>query len=231
METSKELDAFLGRSWKRADGTELPVLAVGVDPGDCGNYMLKRTRSRFARGIIAVKGGNQALAPIVSAACRNNRYRAAALTVGTDLAKSMIYSRLKQTEPGPGTMHFPKGRGFDAEFYSELTAEELRFKIRRGFRVREWHKTRLRNEALDVRVYAFAVLRWLNPDFVRVAALQKRKADARVERPADPNEAGHIDPAPGTTPRSDQVGPKVVKRRPAKSPVGFRSFTRGWRRY
>ena len=129
METSKELDAFLGRSWKRADGTELPVLAVGVDPCDCGNYMLKRTRSRFARGIIAVKGGNQALAPIVSAACRNNRYRAAALTVGTDLAKSMIYSRLKQTEPGPGTMHFPKGRGFDPEFYSELTAEQLRFKI------------------------------------------------------------------------------------------------------
>ena len=40
-----------------------------------------------------------------------------------------------------------------------LTAEEKRTKInKKGFPVREWYKTRDRNEALDCRVYALAAL-------------------------------------------------------------------------
>jgi phage terminase large subunit GpA-like protein len=51
-------------------------------------------------------------------------------------------------------MHFPHDR--DDEWFAQLTAEKLVTKYQRGFPIREWVKTRPRNEALDCRVYAMA---------------------------------------------------------------------------
>jgi len=64
-------------------------------------------------------------------------------------------------------------QGYDAEYFAELTAEELRITFRRGFAHRGWHKMRARNEALDVRVYGLAMVRWLNPDWLRVQRSQR----------------------------------------------------------
>jgi phage terminase large subunit GpA-like protein len=177
-----------------------------------------------------VKGSNKADAPIVSSVRRNNRYKAATMSVGTDQAKTLIYSRLKLTEPGLGYCHFPDvTQGYDPQFYSELTAEELRISFKRGFAVREWHKAEgRRNEALDVRVYALAVLRWLNPDWVKVAAKAKKSEAPPV--PVNPAEPGTI--APDAGPAESQTL-RLVKARPRPPRATFptRSFTRNWARY
>jgi phage terminase large subunit GpA-like protein len=223
--TWDKLEAFLGKTWARADGQALRVVACGVDYGYFSDYVLKWTRRRFARGVLAVKGSNIDRAPIVSAVKRNNRYKAATMSVGTDQAKSLIFARLKANEEGaPGRVHFPgPAMGYDSQFYSELTAEELRLTFTRGFARREWHKTRPRNEALDLRVYGQAMLRWLNPDWDRLA--KGKKSDV----PKEPGPPG--DWVPGrravSSGQNAPVGPAPAR---ARGP-GVRSFVRGWRRF
>lgn len=225
--TWEKLDAALQRRWTRADGKSMHLQAVGVDCGNWKDYVLKWTRTRFARGILAVQGSNKAPDPIVSKISRSNRYKAAVLRVGTDQAKSLIYSRLKLTGDEPGQLHFPGvAQGYDAEFYAELTAEELRITFKRGFAVREWHRTRPRNEALDVRVYGLAMVRWLNPEWAKVIRSQKP-----VEIPADPAKSGTIDPDPGPVSR-ENIPQKAAKKRSivGRKPL-IRNFVSGWRRY
>ncbi|MBU0994879.1 MAG: phage terminase large subunit family protein, partial [Proteobacteria bacterium] len=74
--------------------------------------------------------------------------------VGTDTAKSTIYSRLRIPDPGPGYCHFPVGLSDD--FFVQLTAEKQVTRYVKGFPRLEWIKIRKRNEALDCCVYAYA---------------------------------------------------------------------------
>jgi phage terminase large subunit GpA-like protein len=76
-------------------------------------------------------------------------------TIGTDTAKSTIYSRVRQTIPGPGCYHWPIGTTDD--YFLQLTAEKLvETHNKKGFTVAEWVKVRERNEALDLEVYNYA---------------------------------------------------------------------------
>ena len=69
----------------------------------------------------------------------------------------------------------------DPEWFHQLTAERLITRFVRGFPVREWKKTRDRNEALDCRVYAYAALKIIDANIpLRLKRL----------RPADDTE-GH----------------------------------------
>lgn len=81
------------------------------------------------------------------------------LMVGVDAAKSLLFSYLSQTEKGPGYCHFPMSR--DSVYFNQLTAEKVVTKLHKGFPRRDWIKVRLRNEALDCRVYALAALHFL----------------------------------------------------------------------
>ena len=55
----------------------------------------------------------------------------------------------------PGSVHLPSWA--DGEWLKQLTAEQLiTVKSKRGFSKLEWKKLRVRNEALDCRVYARA---------------------------------------------------------------------------
>jgi len=65
-------------------------------------------------------------------------------------------SRLRIQAPGPGFVHLPEW--VDAEYCEQLTAEKgvRKYLPGRGV-VRQWIKTRERNEALDLEVYALAV--------------------------------------------------------------------------
>jgi phage terminase large subunit GpA-like protein len=53
----------------------------------------------------------------------------------------------------PGYCHFPK---YGAEYFKQITAEQLVTRMVKGYKRGEWQKTRERNEALDCRVYARA---------------------------------------------------------------------------
>jgi hypothetical protein len=52
----------------------------------------------------------------------------------------------------------------DIEYFRQLTAEKHVTKFGKGSAIREWIKTRTKNEALDCTVYALAALKLLNAD-------------------------------------------------------------------
>ena len=118
--------------------------------------------------------------------------------VGTDEAKSMVYSRLDIKEPGPRYIHFPSSDEFTDEWFKQLTGEEVRITKRKGFVVREWVKIRDRNEALDLMAYQMAALDKLNPNWQALSAryakaqthkeeTEKEDAPGVVLRKADPS--------------------------------------------
>lgn len=160
-----QLDQYLQRTFETEDGRRLAVAATGIDSGGHFTQMVYDfCKMRKARRVWALKGMGGEGRAIVTAPSRKkgpNTRPVDLYTVGTDAAKSLIYSRLKITEPGPGYCHY--NHGYDEEYFHQLTAEEIRTKYRKGFAYREWVKTRPRNEALDVRVYALTAATILNP--------------------------------------------------------------------
>jgi phage terminase large subunit GpA-like protein len=91
--------------------------------------------------------------------------------IGTDLIKDALFGNLDVTEIGaPGYCHFPIG--YDEEYFKQLKAEKRVKKIKKfdkndphGYSQWMYKKIRSRNEALDCRVYAYAALKHLNPNF------------------------------------------------------------------
>jgi phage terminase large subunit GpA-like protein len=81
--------------------------------------------------------------------------------VGTDGAKTLLFSRFAIERPGPGYCHFPVER--DDEYYRQMTAERLRVVYKAGKARKLWTKIRERNEVLDCRVLAGAAIKILNP--------------------------------------------------------------------
>jgi phage terminase large subunit GpA-like protein len=80
--------------------------------------------------------------------------------VGSDTIKSLIHGRLRNTEPGPGTYHWPIGLA--ADYWSQLTAEKQVVRMVNGFPKRVWVKRDGdRNEALDCEAYAYAALQYV----------------------------------------------------------------------
>lgn len=124
--------------------------------------------------------------------------------VGVDEAKLWLKRRLDQLEIGPGYAHFPLDR--DTEYFEQLTAEKLVIKRQKGIEVgRVWEKTRVRNEALDCRIYAYISAKILNPVFEVI-----RKNLIKEDAPDLPQEA----------PKSDDFGIKTLEssKKAKKSP-------------
>lgn len=157
-----ELNEYLFTPSRREDGVELPVSATCVDSGGHHTQMVYRFCSGAAtRRLYAIKGSSLPGKPVWPKRASKVGAGYNLWYVGTDSAKDVIYSRFKLQLPGPGYCHFPKGR--DHQYYSQITAEVLRTKFIRGFPVREYFLPGgRRNEALDIRVYAYAALISLN---------------------------------------------------------------------
>ena len=158
----QQLDELLYRPYLHASGTELHIISMAVDSGghhtqEVYNY----ARTRVPK-VIAVKGASQSGKPIIGRPTSQDvTYMGAKIPggvqlwpIGTDTAKSTIYSRLKMTDPGPGCFHFPIGTGDD--YFMQLTAEKLITRYVKGYPKMEWVKVGPRNEALDCEVYCMA---------------------------------------------------------------------------
>lgn len=195
----QDLDEYLARSWEHSRPiAPLGIRAACVDTG--GHHTLAAynfCRPRQGRRIWAVKGKGGPGVPIwPRRPSRNNKGKVPLFLVGVDAAKEAIYARLRLTEPGPGTMHFPAER--DPEWFRQLTAETCVVRYSKGRPVREWQKrSGRRNEALDLRVYAMAALHGLiamglrlnaEVDALRNAPLpNERPAGAPVQAPVTAN--------------------------------------------
>jgi hypothetical protein len=153
----------------------LPVSAACIDSG--GHYT--HEAYQFARenrhlNVMAVKGQSQRNKPIIGRPTKVDlnvkrqtiKKGAEVYPIGTDTAKSTIYSRLKLNEPGAGFVHFPAD--LPPDYFDQLTAERLVTRFIRGFPIRTWEKrSGARNEALDTFVYALAAMQSLYMRFNR----------------------------------------------------------------
>ena len=68
----------------------------------------------------------------------------------------------------------------DEEYFRQLTGEKIVTKYSQGRAKRTWIKTRARNEALDVRVYALGAFALLNTNINRIA---QRIENRRISDP------------------------------------------------
>lgn len=196
-----QLDRYLQTHVEREDGVRLPVAASCVDSG--GHYtqtVYDFVRNKIGRRVFAIKGVAGAGRPIVSRATKTNKGKVPLYPVGVDTAKELLLlSRLRIAQVGPGYCHFPQH--YDDEYFEQLTAERQVTRYHKGFPIREWKKTRPRNEALDMRVYAMAAVEILNPNFERLAA-KLMPSEPQEPAPTSPMDSMAPKPKPKTKTRT-----------------------------
>lgn len=157
------LDAYLKRTWYRADGRGFEVMAVCHDSG--GHHTQKVydfAKARIGRRVWAIRGesavgGKRSPVWPTKTPSKRNKSSFRPVIIGVNTAKDSVRSRLHLVEPGPGYMHFPASR--DINYFAQLTAERSVRKTSGGQHYRVWELPNGRaNEALDCRVYAYAAL-------------------------------------------------------------------------
>lgn len=149
------LDEVLRAPYHNEDGREKRVKATCIDVGGHHQHaVLQYCRRR--RGVLPIKGvaGPRPIFPPRSSRTKINQR---IFLLGVDTAKDTLYARLRFAEPGPGFIHFPVGGAFDAEYFAQLTSEEVQTRYNEGRPYRVWMlPPGKRNEALDCAVYALA---------------------------------------------------------------------------
>ncbi len=170
-----QVDAFLLKDYIRNDGVKLCVAATCVDSG--GHYtseVYDFCKDREHRRVFAIKGKGGNGVPYINKPSKVGRQQVHLFTLGVNEGKDLIYSRLKNKyEDKPGYCHFPleADKGYDEAFFIGLTAERKVTRFFKGVPRIEWVKrsSNIRNEPLDIRNYATAALRILNPDLKYLA--------------------------------------------------------------
>lgn len=168
-----ELDKFMAKQFQHPSGKALAVTSFFVDSGNQQDMVLKFTAPRRSRGVFACKGYNAPgkKVPILPRnPSKNNKRKTPQWIVGVTEAKNVLYSRIMLPVPGPGSMHFPKGHGYDARYFRQLTSEKRMLRYAHGKPYYIYEAGDRRNEPLDIRVYALAAHRRVMFDAVRLKA-------------------------------------------------------------
>jgi phage terminase large subunit GpA-like protein len=163
----EELDEFLLTAFTHESGIKVPIRATMIDSGGQHSDSVYRfVKVRQQRRVWALKGSSESGKEILGKFSLNNSYKVKLWLIGTDTAKDRIFARMKIPAPGPGFMHLPDWS--DDEYLAQLTGEKAVRRYRKGRgAIREYVKTRTRNEALDLEVYALAALYSLGPQTLR----------------------------------------------------------------
>ncbi len=170
-ELRRKVGIEIRRQFTRVDGEVMAVTRWCWDAG--GHYadeVHAESRRHGVHWVIPVFGASTYGKPIAKfPRKRDKNQRTYKTEVGTDNAKELILSRLKQPvdhgksnawEPQPGVIHLPANDDVcDETELKQLTAESKVPKMVKGQRVYRWDAKGRRNEALDCLVYAIAALR------------------------------------------------------------------------
>lgn len=160
------LDAYLQRKWHRADGRPFVITAGCIDSG--GHHtqaVYDFAKARLGRFIWAIKGESARTGqrnPVWPTKRPTSRTKKTfrPIILGVNAAKDAIRGYLGKSTPGPGYMHYPADR--DANYFAQLTAEQIEIKQVGGQKFRIWTLPAGKaNEAIDCRVYAYAALHGL----------------------------------------------------------------------
>lgn len=167
--TLVQADEFLAKTWLHESGARLSISGAGVDTG--GHFtraMYAWLRKKLSNRVFGVKGASDYRAPLtrLSFPSRKQRRQVPILMLNTTIIKNDIHEAYRNVEPGPGYIHFPDH--LEQDYFEQLTSEKpIDQRDKRGNKVRYWVKKKpnIRNEALDLMVYAFGVVHHLNPDW------------------------------------------------------------------
>ncbi len=167
----QQLSGLLNETWTHACGVQLPLQRLALDTGFATQEAYAFVRSAKDSRVMALKGQPRSAALLgtptavdVTIAGRRLRRGIKVWPVAVGLAKLELYNNLRKTpsvDEVTGEVIYPEGYVHlpmvDGEYLQQLCAEQLvTRRDRNGFPVREWQKTRERNEALDCFVYARA---------------------------------------------------------------------------
>ena len=173
IEVWDKLDQYLLSSWQKKN-KHLNIAATFIDSGYQTQTVYRFCKTRAHRHVFAVKGMSSYGLPIASIPKRaKGKIPVLLIQVGTDTAKSLLFSRLKIVSPGPGYIHFPNK--LDEIYFKELTAEHI---IEKNGKLR-WCKKQAGapNEALDTYIYALAAIEYLRPNFKAVSRQKPKSLD------------------------------------------------------
>jgi phage terminase large subunit GpA-like protein len=195
-----EVDEFLLTEFQHESGQRVKISATMVDSGVHTDSVYRFVKGRQARRVWALKGSSEAGKEILAKFSLNNQYRVKLWTVGTDTAKDRIFARMKIPAPAPGFMHLPDF--VEDEYLQQLTSEKAVRKYKKGKgAVREYIKTRQRNEALDLEVYALAALYSLGQQKIKQLGDLATKLSEPTEDAKD-TQVEAASKAPGTLSRA-----------------------------
>ena len=185
------LDDVIDHVYRFESGIGLRIARTFVDSGGHKTqavYMQCRARTR--RNVFAIKGSNQADAPLTKPPSKVNivvKGRIVAKTwlysIGVNAAKAdLLKGALLVMEPGPKYCHFSRNpdAGYDFTYFTGLLSEVEEVKAERGRTRVVWKKLpgHERNEPLDIRNYAYAAAKSLDPD---MDAMEQRLRNAAAE--------------------------------------------------
>jgi phage terminase large subunit GpA-like protein len=213
----EEAKAFFLGAFKHEGGFDMDVERVFVDTGGHHTqqaYAFCKSNEKF--GFFAIKGASTPNKPIVGTYSKVGKVKVKLHVLGVDTAKDWLFGRLGIDEPGKGYIHFPRGFGFDNEWFEQLTAERYTIKFRNGVAYRFWDNTRGKkeNHALDLFVYAIAAF------FHRKANLDQlaKKIENRIR-----SEPGTVltnpNPNPIKPPVSESESDEDAKKDPSAAPA------------
>lgn len=174
-ETWAQLDTVLDRVYKFSNGKGIKIARTFIDSG--GHYtghvynycIAHRGQNRFA-----IKGySNRPGIPLLYKLGKEKGYSEPLVILGVDDGKQQVFNRLYIQEPGDGYFHFAldgdrdfSTRGYDELYFKGLLSEKKELKRRNGVLKNVWvHKSSVRNEPLDLRVYNLAAMQSYKADW------------------------------------------------------------------
>ena len=199
--------------WERLDGVTdhvyrfkdpaqgLKISMTFVDSG--GNKtqdVYRECAKRLNKRVFAVKGQGGDGVPYTKPPSKTNIVvdgktvgKVWLYVIGVDSGKADIMDNIKVQEAGAKYCHFPKDErcGYDMTYFNGLLSEKQVMKTERGRTRWAWEKIpgHERNEALDVRNYALAAFRSMDPDLEAIERRLKnthRKAANEAPKPKRP---------------------------------------------
>jgi phage terminase large subunit GpA-like protein len=233
--TWAQLDQLVARTYRAADGSELPIHMTAIDSGYATQTVYGWARGHSMSRVIACKGVQQARALIgipsaVDVTVRGRRISRGykVWIVGVSLAKSELYGwlRLQIGTDGvapPGYCHFPE---YSDEYFRQITAEQLvSIRKRSGYMTHEWQLIANReNHWLDARILARAAASVLGLD--RQAPRGPAKPPSLSPEPPVPRPPGSAAPIPQRPPVPPQR--PEPPRPPGRAPGWLGGGRPGW---
>ena len=203
-----ELDEIIDATYYFEDGVGITISTTFVDSGgDHTRSVYLHCRQRQSKRVFAIKGFGGDGIPYVEKPKKqdvvidsNTLGKVWVYNLGVNAGKAAIVSALQVKQPGPKYCHFPLGetKGYDWQYFNELTAERRVQKRERGRVKWVWEQLlgHPRNEGFDVRNYANAAFVATSPNLdavqARIAQRREQKTAAEPQKQATVKRYGAI---------------------------------------